>query len=429
MTVTSPVGFQKIRDEFGEITLGTTQTFNSGSGTVTAPAGAYIALIECWGGGGGGGGGSSGGGQYVAGGGGGGGYSSQYVLVTGGSTTFNYTVGAGGSGGAVFANGNNGSNTIVTSSTSNPAANVIAGGGFAGRTYTGTSGNFGQAGFSGIPWGGDTLKYNVIFAMGPGDSYTGGYGGTPYEGGSGGTGVAYGNGGNGNNPGGGGAGGSTIQYDESEPPAIIGTVGGNGASGRVKFTWYTTTSASNFAAYVRGGAYVPNYVGLSSISTTSSGLGIGQFLNAENVRVLLPSDWNDYPQPNTAIAGFGSYVDTTCSGASAQVTVKLAANGRIYLTDSLPGPLGFSRRFWWLLQGTNSNFYARFEVTDGALTIGTQNTNLQLNSDIEFGVGVSVACGDAQSASANGILSIRDSADNVIVSRNIYLSADASSSD
>lgn len=93
-----------------------TNDYNSGSGTITAPASAKAVIIKAWGGGGGGGAGNDDANldPIYGGGGGSGGYSEKVVKVTGGSTQFSYIVGSGGAGG-IFngANGVGGGNTTI----------------------------------------------------------------------------------------------------------------------------------------------------------------------------------------------------------------------------------------------------------------------------------------------------------------------------
>lgn len=222
IVVGSADGTKKIRFEVDGLTTGTTrvltvadldsaigkqptrQTFLSGSGTYTTPAGAtriYIRLI-----GGGGGGGGSGTGAPTGGG-------------TGGNTTFSTLAGNGGSGGS--ASGSAASSAGGTAS--NGDLNIPGGSGGGASTVatatqpgcSGTSGPFGGAG------PGDSAGSPGIAGV----SNTGSGGG----GGGGNTGVAYA---------GGGATGGYVEKTITAPAATysygvgaVGSAGGAGTSG------------------------------------------------------------------------------------------------------------------------------------------------------------------------------------------------------
>lgn len=171
----------------------TTNTYDSGSGSVTAPANATRATIYVWGGGGAGN--NSG---YA---GGGGGFTLKNITVTGGSTTISYNVGAAG-----IASGGNGGTSNATVS---------------GTVYNATGGGGGTAslgGSAGVGSGGDVNENGT-----GGSSYVGGAaGGITYGGGGGGVNAA------GSAPGGGGG-----------NAAFPTNTGFNGAAGRVKIEWFT----------------------------------------------------------------------------------------------------------------------------------------------------------------------------------------------
>lgn len=211
-------------------------TFNSGTGTFTAPYGVISVTVEAWGGGGGG---SANSGNDAGGGGGGGAYASRTFSVTPGNS-YSITVGAGGGSGQAGGN----SQFIADA----PADNVIAaGGGSTGNSWTGadggqaadsvgavvrSGGDGGNGATSGPPFnrGGGGGGGSATTAADGGD----GNNGTTSGGGTGGSG--QGNGGNGGNGesnganglppggGGGGAGGTNTNVVYS---------GGSGANGRV----------------------------------------------------------------------------------------------------------------------------------------------------------------------------------------------------
>ncbi|RTK96716.1 MAG: hypothetical protein EKK64_03145, partial [Neisseriaceae bacterium] len=206
------------------ITSGTvTDTYNSGSGNWTVPAGITSVQIELWGGGGGGGSGGAGSGANGASGGGGGAYCKKTLTVTPGQT-ISYTVGSGGTKGTNEGNGGNGG-----SSTANSGA-YTAGGGYGGL---GGEDDNTIATLGGTATGGDintTGGSSTPVASGN----NGGKGGDSPNGGTGGIGGVGGLvGANGNAPGGGGGGGSKTDSD-----------GGTGASGRVSFSYTIGSSVS-----------------------------------------------------------------------------------------------------------------------------------------------------------------------------------------
>lgn len=116
-----------------------TDTFFSGTGTWTVPAGVTSVSVEAWGSGGGGG---NGNGANGGGGGGGAGYCNKVVAVTPGDT-FTYTIAVGGAGGVgAGISGSDGNTTTVASSLLTPS--MLALGGHFGRgTATGGGGGSG----------------------------------------------------------------------------------------------------------------------------------------------------------------------------------------------------------------------------------------------------------------------------------------------
>lgn len=214
-----------------------TNTYDSGSGSVTAPSGAQIAEIYVWGGGGG----SSTFGPA----GGGGGFVFKRVLVTGGSTSISYSVGAAGAAGTA-----GGTSTATVSST----------------TYTATGGgggSVGGAGAGGTGSGGDINDSGINGGTGFLPSLGGTAGGALYGGGSGGLGIA------GSAPGGGG--GTDVLNNAY-----------SGAAGRVKIVWKAEPATSygrlrwgiNFPGRsVSPVNDYPNYANSNEITMSSSYLG------------------------------------------------------------------------------------------------------------------------------------------------------------
>jgi hypothetical protein len=218
MTVATPLSLNNLRYEFGDGVL-STNTYNSGSGTITAPAGATSVDITAIGGGGGGYGNGNNNGY---GGGGGGASYATGLLVTGGVTQFTYAVGAGGSG-TTGGTATNGSNSTVTG----------------GATVTGGGGGAATNGSPGTGGTGDS----------PGNNGTGNVGGDSGD-------FAFSPAGNG------GFGGDDPFWD-----------GQSGVAGVVRFVWKKKALSS----YTRGGGLIPNHAQNSTIPTTTSGLGIGDF--------------------------------------------------------------------------------------------------------------------------------------------------------
>jgi hypothetical protein len=254
MAVATPLSLNNIVDEFGMgVIVGATQTFNSGSGTVTAPSNADAVRIRIWGGGGAGGGGTSG---FYGGGGGGGGFAIKTMSVTGGSTTFNYSVGAGGTTGGYDTDGNDGSSSTITG-----GATITVGGGKGG--YSGSNG--GGGGLGGTTSGGDTGSEvgfngaNSVHASVPDDGRGGFAGGKVYGGGDYAPSMSAGNA-----PGGGGGGGE----DDAGP---------QGAAGRVIFDWLQKA----LSVYTRGDGLIANHSANANIPTSANDLRISQFSGAE----------------------------------------------------------------------------------------------------------------------------------------------------
>ena len=203
-------------------------TFNSGSGNWTVPAGVTSVQIEVWGAGGGGGGGGAGSGSNGASGGGGGGYCKKNALTVTPGQTISYVVGTGGTAG-----GTDETDGITGGNSSAYSGAYVANGGVGG--LNGEANNT-VATAGGTASGGDVnTTGGSSTAVASGDN--GGAGGTGAgsggAGGSGGTSGGAITGSAGTDPGGGGGGG-----------AKTNGAGGAGANGRVSFTYTVTPSVS-----------------------------------------------------------------------------------------------------------------------------------------------------------------------------------------
>ncbi len=182
-------------------------TYNSGSGNFTVPSGIYVIVIEGWGAGGGGGGGGDGGANQAASGGAQGGYFRKTITVSPGDLIA-YVVGSAGTGGAINFDGTDGGATTVD-----------------GGTYTANGGAKGLSASSATTAGGTAsggyINTTGLNGSGRASSVAGGNGGGGALGGSG-DGVA---GANAVAPANGGGGGGK------------NAAGGNGANGRVTFSY------------------------------------------------------------------------------------------------------------------------------------------------------------------------------------------------
>jgi hypothetical protein len=256
MAVGSPTSLANIVTEFGEGIL-STQTFNSGSGSVTAPADASGVRIKVWGGGGGGY--ETGNEGQFGGGGGGGAFSYIVASVTGGSTTASYSVGAGG----VATTGGNGGSSSVTIG----ATTLTAGGGFGGTS--------GSSGSGGTASGGSVNESGAASVNDSG----GAAGGVSYGGGTG----------NGTAPGSGGVGGDF--YSTA------------GASGRVTFEWLF----KGLSTYARGTGEVPSHSANANIPTSTTNLAISQFNGAEKsfTATIISADISGTQNPPSSYATRG----------------------------------------------------------------------------------------------------------------------------
>ena len=183
-------------------------TYNSGSGTITGPSGVSAALLRSYGGGGGGAWRTN---TSVGGGGGGGGYVEKTAASVAAGDHINYAVGAYGPRSA----SQGAAATAGTSSTANSGT-----GGFSGLSLTaggGGGGNNGTGGTAGSASGGDTNT-----AGGAGSSTAGGGTGGNCNGAGGGFGGAGDDSGGfagvGGTPGGGGGGASNISAPNDGGP-------------------------------------------------------------------------------------------------------------------------------------------------------------------------------------------------------------------
>lgn len=258
---TGNVGLREIRNEFAGLNTSTlatymisSSTFTSGSGTVTAPANANLALIYLIGGGGGGARGTA------ATAGGCGGAFLKKIVTVGPGDGFSYTVGGGGAGRTTTSgNGTAGGDTTTTSTVFSYTLTAGGGGGgTSGGSYTAASGmpSNGDGGSSpgafnsfNAVFGGDAGARTLFWLSGAGSITAGGAGGN------------YGGGGGGR----------------------IGGNGGNGAGGVAVFYFYNYPNAL-LRSYLAGGGRVAPHQ--NNLSVPSSGnIKIGNFRSSGDYRV------------------------------------------------------------------------------------------------------------------------------------------------
>jgi len=260
MAVGSPTSLANIVTEFGEGIL-STQTFNSGSGSVTAPADASGVIIKLWGGGGGGWSNL----DAIFGGGAGAGFTLITAAVTGGSSQFSYSIGAGGT------EGGDGATSTVTSSSPSVSLTATGGGGYLGSGSTA----------EGSGSGGD-VNYTGFDAVGTDGGAAGGsgLGGQTNYGGGQGYGQAPGSGGSATDDG----------YD-------------GGANGRVTFEWLF----KGLSTYARGTGEVPSHSANANIPTSTTNLAIAQFNGAEKnfTATIISADISGTQNPPSSYATRG----------------------------------------------------------------------------------------------------------------------------
>ena len=130
---------------------------------------------------------------------------------------------------------------------------------------------------------------------------------------------------------------------------------------------------NNLAAYVRGGAYVPNTSANSAISTTASGLAISQFVGASK----------DNPATVNLIDLFVSDSRPQGAAITAYAECQLQNNGQIWTSNSqFPSQLRGS----WLTGGSASDYEIYASVMAGLPSYGVVNQWLNLGTTRSWGV-------------------------------------------
>lgn len=275
-------------------------TYNSGSGTETAPTGAVAVTIDYWGGGAGGrGGGSNSSANNSPG--GGSGAKGQLVISSGilAGESVSYSVGVNGVGGASpFGAATNGTASTVTGTLAGVLRTLSAGGGSGPAAGGNTAGGSG-----GTATGGTTNTSGGTGEAGSGTKA--GDGGDAPSGGTGGAGQNTGSStaaGDGTAPSAGGAGGCGTTNAAAR-------IGGDGADGRITFTW-TIDEALAAETIMEDGSndeiitlwatasFDDNYIrDVSSVSAVRDdlpedfvlGLAFPEFADPPN-----DTDWNDW---------------------------------------------------------------------------------------------------------------------------------------
>jgi len=190
---------------------------------------------------------------------------------------------------------------------------------------------------------------------------------------------------------------------------------------QTEFTGSNPIAISEY--YAGAGLVVSATANATSVAIPSSGaISFANFSGAERISASLPS-WNTGGGYDNNIGG--SYVDTTCSGAYAEIYLYVNSNGTIVYNDMLNN---YSHT--WRLVGTASNFYFRFDITSGAVAGGSSatGTNLQMNSNYTYFVSATAACNDIVDNECTGTWSFRNAGGGVIVSQSFAMSAYAQSS-
>lgn len=255
-------------------TTATVQSYTSGSGDWTAPAGVTSVKAECW---------AGGGGSSVYGNGGGGGeYAAEYTVAVTAGNMYAYSVGAAGQAGVYGgASATNGGSTTFTGDTLTVTANGGKSGanGSSGGTGSSNSVHFpGGAGGAGVS---DQTDFGYSGGGGGGAAGATGSGGNgsngaqipPYAGGAGGT---------ANDGGGGGGEGGYLTVSNAPVPPVAGTAPGGGGGGGAQVFGTPDTVAANGSA----GKVSLTYQTARTLVTSISGLaGTDAYGNAYPVAI------------------------------------------------------------------------------------------------------------------------------------------------
>lgn len=387
-----------------------TNTYSTASnGSITAPASATWVKIECYGAGGGGCG--YGGTEY---GGGGGGYASYEMPVTGSVTTFGYRVGAGGAGGAYLNNGGNGNYSYANGI---PTVGIMYAYGGQGGDSTGDSVAGGGYEFDFIGNPSSPKKRGDGDYGDAGIYWYGGAAGGP----SGGAQETV-EGADGNAPGGGGAG----KYIYSTPYS-----GGDGADGRVIFTWYNIGSTQSLRDFIGGGSICDRTVTGNNKNIPVSGtISLKDFYSADE----LGYNANSYPT-NTGVTFSETDYDSVQKGDTAQATANLAISNT---TGSMTHSYNMGKAFDKALDTTiDTELLSRFQVqftrtvqNGGTITGSAVNTWITLNFGPKWLLSVTRSSLGTSSNSANGFLRFRRVDNNQeVVNVAVYMFAQADVSD
>ena len=387
-----------------------TNTYSTAAnGSITAPAAATWVKIEAYGAGGGGCG--YGGTEQ---GGGGGGYSSYECPVTGSVTSFGYRVGAGGAGGT---SGNIGLNGNYSWANGIPTVGTMYAYAGYGGDSTGDSGEFGgiEVDFRPAGTGGTSPKKRG----GGDDGEAGGTGSYFYGGAAGGpSGGARqtSNGADGNAPGGGGAG----NY------SFLGA-GGDGADGKVIFTWYNIGSTQSLRDFISGGSICDRTVTGNNKNIPVSGtISLKDFYSADelgyNANTGAPTsggsnpyaatDWDSVDIGNTADARANLSISTSTG------TTKHGYNMGKAFDKALD--TNFDTELL-------SRFQMQFTKTVGTTPTGSAvNTWITCNFGPRWYINVSRSAQGTTSAGANGFLRFRRVDNNQeVVNVAVYIYASA----
>lgn len=190
---------------------------------------------------------------------------------------------------------------------------------------------------------------------------------------------------------------------------------------QTEFTGSNPIAISEY--YAGAGLVVSGTANATSVQIPSSGaIGFSNFSGAERISATLPS-WNSGGGYDNNIGS--TVVDTTCSGAYAEIYLYVNSTGTIVYNDMLNN---YSHT--WKIIGDASKFYFRFDISTGAVAGGSSatGTNLQMNSNYTYSVNATVACNDPPvSNECTGTWSFRNANGGVIVSQSFRMFADASS--
>lgn len=176
-------------------------------------------------------------------------------------------------------------------------------------------------------------------------------------------------------------------------------------------------SPTNLFAYRRGAGYVPDTSDYNVVSTTQPALSTFAGLTYPPLPNL-----PDYEPATQNIVLDYDYANPNAAACSVEIELNSDGNGRYSYINPVDGTQNFTT-FTWRPSGQSSgNYYAYMDApSGGTFSIGTVSTSLVLSTTRSWRLTAATSRGNSITRSLTSTLRIKDSGENDLVAKTLYM--------